>query len=57
MCNESFHDIGESLVRTLGVYDDCIFSYVVNVKVLHWRDFDLIRIHNGGLGEIEACGC
>ncbi len=47
VCNESFHHVGKSLIRTLGIDDHRVFGDVVNIQVLHRRDFDVRRIHLG----------
>ncbi len=48
---QSLHDIRQPLVRTLRVDDDCILCDVIDIEVLHWRNFDLGWIHGCGLLE------
>lgn len=45
MRNESFHNVCETFIASLGVYSDGVFGYVVDGEIFHWGNVDLIGIH------------
>lgn len=45
MCDQSFHNISQSGIRSLRIDDDSVFGDIVDVQILHRRNFDICRVH------------
>jgi hypothetical protein len=48
MGDQPLHDVGKTFIISLGIYNDSVFSDIVNIEILHRRYFDVFRIHTEG---------
>jgi hypothetical protein len=46
--HQPLHYIGNTLIASLGIYNDGIFGDIVDIEILHRRNFDVFGIHLGG---------
>jgi hypothetical protein len=46
--HQPLHHVSNTFIASLRIYNDGVFGDIVDIEILHGRDFDVFGIHLGG---------